>query len=371
MAKVSEIENKLNIIPEAGAGKWFIVGGFVRNRVMSRECTDIDVVCENPLASRIFADKINGNYFTLGERLHRVKKNEYTWDFTELKDSIEEDLSKRDFSCNALAVRGEHGINFSEEDIIDPYNGLEDIRRKILSSVSNNILTDDYVRIVRAFRFKSELDFQFSEKVKELIERDKELISEEKGERIAAELEVIFNNINVDVINEMKETGIFDLIYDDVRALENIKKIYERFSVFKGKYKSDFTLHLSFIWNSEGIAERLRLSNYQKDILREFLKKDFEPFSAWLKWGSFSKEIFTARYIISGDQRYLKKLHEKINVIESKKPEPLINGREVMKYLNIKESPKVGRVLKEVLKAQYDGAVRTKEDAVKLISEHK
>jgi poly(A) polymerase len=100
------------------------------------------------------------------------------------ESDIETDLSRRDFTINALAVR------LPEREAIDPFEGLKDLRQRVLRTPiePDASFTDDPLRMLRAFRFASQLDFRIAERVLDAIGRLKDQILTVSAERIQEEL---------------------------------------------------------------------------------------------------------------------------------------------------------------------------------------
>jgi tRNA nucleotidyltransferase/poly(A) polymerase len=159
----------------------YLVGGFVRDRLMERECTDIDIsvigdaVNFAELTAKHFKTNLNAVYKKFGTALlvlndtikiefASARKESYIKESrkpsVEFSD-LEHDLSRRDFTINSLAV-SLNKKNFRE--IIDKFEGLKDIDEKILRTPLDPLKTfdDDPLRMMRAIRFASQLDFNIA-----------------------------------------------------------------------------------------------------------------------------------------------------------------------------------------------------------------
>jgi tRNA nucleotidyltransferase/poly(A) polymerase len=333
-----------------------VVGGFVRNLLMKRESRDIDIVCENIASAREFADRVKGNYFTLGAGiLHRVQKNGSRWDFTQLKEDIEKDLARRDFTCDAMALDIK---NISRKDlkeyVIDPSGGLKDIENNLLRPVSKKIFSDDPVRIIRAFRLRQELGFKFSKDLPGMISGSLHLLKDAKPERIREELEKLFFIADAGLVREMSEKEIFNAIYHAGEAGQ------------PAFLRNDFVFMLAAVWKDAGIGRRLGISNKEKKLLKEFLSRDRDIFKTWLSWGKEAEKIFKARYSITGDKDFLNILQQNTENLNAPK-KPVLSGEKIMKVLNLSPSPEVGKIIKKLLKAQFEGKIRNEEQAREFI----
>lgn len=209
----------------------FVVGGCVRDSIMGKTANDWDMttsaepsetldvfkkfrtiptgikhgtvtvlIDKQPLEITTF--RIDGKY-TDNRRPDSVN---FTRD-------IENDLSRRDFTVNAMAYNDEDGI-------VDLFGGMEDIKNKIIRSVGDPDVrfNEDALRIMRAIRFSSTLGFEIEEKTAESIRRNKHLLKNIAAERIRVELEKLlmgkdaqkvlldFSDVIFEIIPELKET---------------------------------------------------------------------------------------------------------------------------------------------------------------------
>ncbi|MFW6134270.1 MAG: hypothetical protein ACOC5R_01685 [Elusimicrobiota bacterium] len=357
----------LKIISELAPEPTYVVGGYIRNRILGKDNIDADIVSKNLDLPQKFARKFNSKIYSLREKfLYRVHKKKYSWDFTPLKQDINSDLKRRDFKCDAMAVEINNLFSGDiQKNLIDPFNGLDDVKNKVLTPVKEDIFVHDPIRIIRAYRLKNEIGFKISENLNNLIKEQASQLKQEKGERITKELEKIFENPKDSIIMEMAEKDIFKEIFSKTRPEVKIKQILARYKK-TNKIEDKFLLMLGAVWDSSDIGERLKISNKKQKILNEFMKENKDIFNCWMRWGKKTEQIFLSRYIITGNERILKVLDKnKQNIL--KKNKPVISGKEVMKIQNIPSCPKVGLILREILKGQFKGKITTHKDAVRYI----
>jgi poly(A) polymerase len=134
----------------------------------------------------------------------------------EFTSSIESDLSRRDFTINAMAVR------LPEREAMDPFGGLDDLKRRVLRTPGppDDSFADDPLRMLRAFRFVSQLDFAIAPEVLESIARMKDRLSTVSAERIRDELSRLMTGQAPGKALELAEgTGITDLFLPELSAL--------------------------------------------------------------------------------------------------------------------------------------------------------
>lgn len=129
----------------------FLVGGMVRDVLLGVACQDVDLVAAAPVSElttlgfRLVESKSTPNiYFRFKEPFGKI---EVTW--LPSLDALPDDLSRRDFTVNAMAMS-------LEGRLVDPLGGKPDLERRVLRCCSPESLTDDPLRILRAFRFECE-----------------------------------------------------------------------------------------------------------------------------------------------------------------------------------------------------------------------
>lgn len=224
----------------------YIIGGYVRDLLMNRKVpTDIDFVTEQNgilLAEKI-AEEINPNikvsifknYGTAMFRYNNIdlefvgaRKESYTENSRKPEvenGSLEDDQKRRDFTINSLAI-SLNKENFGE--LIDPFNGQNDMTNKIIRTPlePHQTYSDDPLRMMRAIRFATTLDFNIEEKSLNAIKKEVDRIKIVSMERIMVE----FNKIMLSKrpskgLNLLDETGLLNYILPELTALKGIEEI--------------------------------------------------------------------------------------------------------------------------------------------------
>jgi len=221
----------------------YVVGGYVRDRLLGRATKDIDIVCvgDGIRLAETLAGKMTPSpkvvvYRRFGTAMLRcdgieiefvgARKESYHTDSRKPdveQGTLEDDQNRRDFTINALAV------SLNEQDfgqIIDPFEGLEHLERKILRTPlePGKTFSDDPLRMLRAIRFANQLGFYIEKSTLEGIRENKHRIHIISKERIATELEKILMTPKPSVgFNLLFDTGLLQLILPDVAALQGVE----------------------------------------------------------------------------------------------------------------------------------------------------
>lgn len=228
----------------------FLIGGFVRDKIMGRKTKDLDIVCLGDgisLAERV-AKKFNPHpevaiFKNFGTAQIKIKlphspltidhsplelefvgarKESYTYDSRKPEvepGTIEDDQNRRDFTINALAI----SLNVDNYgDLIDPFNGVKDIEDKIIRTplTPEKTFSDDPLRMMRAIRFATQLSFSIEPATFRAIQENAQRIKIVSGERIADELNKIILSPRPSVGFDLLYTSkLLDIIFPEMTAL--------------------------------------------------------------------------------------------------------------------------------------------------------
>jgi len=139
----------------------YLVGGYIRDIILGRKTEKLDVDIVVPLNAieigKKIADNIGSKFIILDKKREVVRiilNNIYIDIANQVSSTIEGDLSSRDFSINSIAFL------FDKKCLFDPLNGLKDLEISLLRTHSEKNLLADPLRILRCFRFVSELNFR-------------------------------------------------------------------------------------------------------------------------------------------------------------------------------------------------------------------
>lgn len=215
-----------------------LVGGAIRDHLLGRPIEDWDVVVAGDpgAAARAHARRAGGAPFALSERhgAWRVAAPGRTVDFTAVHGTLADDLARRDFTANAVALA------LADATVTDPHDGLGAIEARELRAVGGEVFRDDPLRLLRLPRLAAELEFAVEPATAELAVRDAPLVASAAGERQLAELQRILGVRDpVDALTLCQRLGVLAAVLPEVDALRGVEQsAFHHLDVF------EHTLHV-------------------------------------------------------------------------------------------------------------------------------
>ncbi|MDY6011819.1 CCA tRNA nucleotidyltransferase [Clostridium sp.] len=209
----------------------FMVGGCIRDSLLSKEPKDYDIatsalpnITESLFEKTIPTGIKHGTITVLLDKepfevtTYRIEgeyKDNRRPDEISFVTNIKDDLSRRDFTINAFAYNSKEGLK-------DYFNGLEDLQNKIIRTVgdSNKRFNEDALRMMRAIRFASQLDFNIEKSTLDGIKKNKNLLKNISSERIRDELcKLLLSDNSRKGLNLLKDCGVLDVIIPELTSL--------------------------------------------------------------------------------------------------------------------------------------------------------
>ena len=315
----------------------YLVGGYPRDLYMGRESIDYDI-CTNATPrdlKNIFGESIlpNEQYGSVSLIIHGIRFEITTFrrDIKYLNnrkpieieyiDNLVEDLKRRDFTMNTMCIN-------STGNLIDLLNGREDINNKIIKTVgdADTKIYEDSLRILRAIRFATILDFKLDEKLKEAIIKHKSLLRNLSYYRKKEELDKIFSSTNCSYgINLIKELGL-----DVELELSNLDKLTK-------------TTYLIGIWAQVDVIDKYTFNNTEKESIKqinELMNKDVLNYNNLYKYGLYISTIVGE--IKNIDRKLINERYSSLYI--HNKTDIKIEAKEICDLLNRKP----GKYLKEI-----------------------
>jgi len=348
----------------------YLVGGYVRDSTLGRESVDIDVVVEGDGVK--IARELN---ITLKGRLtchaefgtatitidsHRVDlasaRTEKYPSPAQLPhvypSTIVEDLNRRDFTINAIAMSISKE-NFGE--IFDPFEGMSDIKKKLIRILHRNSFMDDPTRIFRALRYKNRFSFKLEDEtersMKEAIANG--MVDKLSGQRIINELELIFQEDSFQQTTEdLARYGVFQIKRNDLKIMPSSNN------------------HAFYFFVSRLSRNRIQLSRDTQRIVSDFrmisetmmkLSKTSKKSTIYNILSPIATEVIEAIPLIKPE------LHDKVQIFHNlKKLKPYVTAKDLRKYGFIRNK-QYARLLHKIYTLQIDKKLKTRKQALEYL----
>ncbi len=331
----------LSKLPPAGV---YVVGGAVRDFLLSLDPADADLACVDALAC---ARRLGRKVITLGKdhlSAYRVVDGEHVYDFAPLLDgSIDRDLARRDFTINAMA------IDLAGGALLDPFDGRGDLRRQLVRMVTPKNFDDDPLRLLKAVRMAIRFEFDIDRATLAAIRERAPSVISVAAERLGTELEMIFRS------------GAFR------RALELLHHTALDLPLFgepldRALYHTDdlepAAAYALIVRDVHAAAERFRWS--------DALLRDVAMLQRLLHHPSLFA-LYEAGHDLAHQVPAMLRALDRDDRVEMPdfSTRALLTGDEIGEILAERPGPRIGQLKRELLEAQLRGEVRTREEAEK------
>jgi poly(A) polymerase len=413
----------------------YVVGGTIRDKILNRPLADYDFACAN--APEIATQLSKKNNFPLVKlddtskrETYRVILNDQTnFDFTVLQgETIEEDLGRRDLTINAMAVSLEN-FNKGNFQVIDPFNGQEDLKNKTIRALPGDVLKEDPLRVLRAFRFSAQLDFKIEPATFQRLSREKEGLNQVAGERITPELcTILSSNDSSKTVARMSVSGALNILIPNSKDNASkgfALKIYNETELFLNqpenlypdRFKEDgiflketALVKLScLLWQFlkedtidtkkiEELLKKLRFSNSDSRFILKTIQIADEALGSNLDFAGWSpdfsqifgfvrqaeEELIPSLYLAAGafkshlnlddieGEGFVRATHNLIDFykrryLPAKEQPPLLTGDDLKNEFKLSPSPIFKSILEYIEEGRVVGTIKSKEDAKKMV----
>lgn len=226
--ELSMLREVLSFFKPSDKRQVYLVGGSIRDLLEgSDQLFDLDLATSfNPIpVAREYARKTGAGFVILDEErqivrlVREIDENSHlTFDISAFRAaSIDEDLLARDFTINAISARLTTDMPDGRLTIYDPLNGVEHLAKKLIIPCSDNLFTDDPLRIMRAFRFSALFNAEFSPKLHQMVVDQAHLLESVSGERIRDEFfKVLSVSDSVKWLRLMHTTGVLRIFVPEL-----------------------------------------------------------------------------------------------------------------------------------------------------------
>jgi poly(A) polymerase len=307
----------------------YVIGGYVRDYLLQRNYQkDIDfvvvgdgILLANKVAERISEKPQVSVFKNFGTAMFRMdaleiefvgaRKESYQWSSrkpTVKSGSLKDDQNRRDFTINALAIslnKDNYGA------LIDPFNGLKDLEQKIIRTPLNPDITysDDPLRMLRAIRFASQLDFTIEEQSLKAISAQANRIKIISPERISEELHKIMMTPRPSVgFSLLQQTELLPFILPELSQLQGIEEIEGQ------RHKDNFWHTLEVVDNIAKHTSNLWLR--WAALLHDIGKAPTKRYDPKLGWTFHGHEYIGSKMVYKLFKRLRLPLNEKLKYVQ-------------------------------------------------------
>ncbi len=313
LQNISAGENRILQIISDTADKMgveaYAIGGYIRDNIIGRPSKDIDIVCvgDGIALALAVAERLrpvpNVNVFSrFGTAMLKyndleiefvgARKESYQHDSRKpavSRGTLQDDQLRRDFTINAVSI-SLNKSNFGT--IIDPFEGLEDIAKKVIRTPNHpeQTFSDDPLRMVRAIRFATQLDFQIEPTTYQAIKQCKDRIKIVSKERITAEIEKVLMcpkpSIGFDLLFK---TGLLNFILPELVLLHGVA--YQNGKGHKDNFYHTLTVLDNLAMRTDNIWLRWAA------LLHDIAKPQTKKFNKALGWTFHGHEVLGAAMV--------------------------------------------------------------------------
>ena len=349
-----EIKSVLNKLVDKGY-QAYVVGGYVRDHLMGVESYDVDIAT-NALPNELVGLYENISETTLGGITLTI--GDYTYDITtfreEIKyegrkpiefnyiDTVDKDVLRRDFTINSLYMD-------VDGNIIDLYDGIKDIENKTIRSIGNinDKMVQDPLRMLRAVRFKSILDFYIEDNLLTFIKQNKELIKSLTYHRKKEELDLIIKSKNaIKGLQYIKELKLEDVL--DIKIPESLKVCDDPIGIWA---QLEVSSQYPFTKNELNYIESIR-KIFEYGIIDNIIL---------YKYGLYVSRV--AGNILGISTAYISDLYKELPIYSDKDID--ITGDEIIELLNINPGKIITQIYNDLELNILKGKLKNNKEELK------
>jgi poly(A) polymerase len=306
----------------------YVIGGYVRDSLLGRPSKDVDIVIVGSgieLARKV-AKKIGYqnhlvvfknfgtamlNFEGIEIEFVGARKESYRRDSRKpiVEDgTLEDDLNRRDFTINALGI----GLHLDlHGKLVDPFNGLDDLKNgKIRTPLDpNTTFSDDPLRMMRAIRFASQLEFTIEDETFNAIHENRERIGIISRERITDEMnKIILSPVPSSGFILLERSGLMEIVFPELHVLKGVE---DQNGV---RHKDNFYHTIRVLDNISKKSDNLWLR--WAALLHDIAKSDTKRFEPGTGWTFHGHEYLGAKKIPDIFRKYKLPLNEKMKYVQ-------------------------------------------------------
>ena len=395
----AELVNFMKMAGEVSAEQGqnlYLVGGVVRDLLLKKANFDLDLVVEGDAISlaRKLAKTVGGEV-TVHPRFNtaKIKWDRWSVDLATARSetyakpgalpmvkpsSLDDDLFRRDFTINTLAVclsPGRYG------ELIDLYGGRDDLEHKLIRILHENSFIDDATRIWRGLRYEQRLDFHLEPITLELLKRDVPMLDTISGDRIRHELELILQEECPEkILRRAEELGVLAKLHSALKGDGWLAGKFQQARQLSSPELPPVGLYLALLTYSltgeekehlishlrlpKSLAQTLRDTNSLRAELQSLADPKLAPSRIYHLLHGYSPLAITANSLASDSdvaRRHIQLFLDKLRYVK-----PALTGND-LKRMGIAPGPRIKEILNLLHEARLDGRVTNKSGEVELV----
>lgn len=372
----------------------YLVGGVVRDIYLHRTNSDLDLVVEGNTVelAELLAGEVGGR-LVVHRRFStaKIRAGDLTIDLamaraesyarpgalpTVRPGSIRDDLARRDFTVNAMALRLDP---YSFGKLVDPFKGRQDLDSGLIRVLHDRSFIDDATRMLRAVRYEQRFDFRLESVTERLLRRNVSMLADISGDRIRHELELIVGEERPE--KALERAGSLGLLTEIHPALKSDGWLQRKFEkareVASPPAPSLYFALLACRFSEpecEDLLARLKMPGIASRAVRDTVR-------LWKRTSSLDKPDLPASAVCDLLREYsLTSVQACCVAVESALVRERLNlyltrWRHVrtgldgaaLQQLGVPSGPRLGRMLKALQDAKLDGRIETREDETELV----
>jgi tRNA nucleotidyltransferase (CCA-adding enzyme) len=368
----------------------YLVGGVVRDLLLGQANLDLDLVVEgNAIELAKQLKKISQAKITTHPRFNTAKLQWDRWSAdlatarAETYDkpgalpsvtpsSIAHDLSRRDFTINAMAIHlnpGDYG------KLVDPYSGRNDLKNRIIRVLHEKSFIDDATRIWRGLRYEQRLDFHLERKTLRLLNRDINMLDTISRDRIRYEIECILQERYPEkVLRRAEELGVLAKLQPALKGDSWLAEKFDQARRLTSPHPPEIGLYLALLvypltsGEAESLISRLNLPKSLAQTVRDTITlksklklvaiPGLSPSSIYSFLEGYSAQALMANSLATESPAASQNI--RLFLSRLKHIEIELTGKDLMR-MGIAQGPQIREVLEMLREARLNGKITTRE----------
>jgi tRNA nucleotidyltransferase (CCA-adding enzyme) len=374
----------------------YLVGGVVRDLLLEQVNLDLDLVVEGnaiELARRL--KELNQGRITTHPRFNTAKLQWDKWSVdlataraenyaqpgalpSVTPSSIDDDLSRRDFTINAMAVSLNPGYYGR---LVDPHNGRNDLKDKLIRVLHEKSFVDDATRIWRGLRYEQRLDFHLEKKTLNLLQRDISMLDTISGDRIRYEIECVLQEKYPEkVFRRAEELGVLAKLHPSLKGNGWLAEKFDQVRRLGSPEPPETGLYLAllayFLTGEEAgslisrlnlpksLAQTLRDTIAVKNRMRSLTIPGLSPSNIYRLLDGYSSQALVSNSLATESPVASQNIRLFLNRLKDIKVS--LTGEDLIR-MGVAQGPQIGEILELVHQAKLNGKITTRQQEEEVV----